>query len=289
MLTNFNAVSELLFSHPSYKQYFANIPPSGVPSYHIKSEMRRDGVKEKIVELIPDNVLINGGTSSTFSVNREVGRIEMSTKMKLSTTHEVTPNPAAPSQTSSFSSLLSKLQKGSSKTEKGELKQTPIQSPLHKDVVKSKSHERIHRSSTGHMSKAELKAASEAISKEDEARKKKKGHVVAEIISTEKSYVAHLSTLRRLYVEPLKGQIAKGKDIISRDRLNQIFLNVDVLCDLNMKLLHDLELLSSSSSSSVGQVFLTYAPFFKIYANYIDRCDLAFEELAKEKKCNKVN
>ncbi len=41
-------------------------------------------------------------------------------------------------------------------------------------------------------------------------------------------------------------------------------------------------------NKSVGVVFATYAPFFKIYAQYIDKCERAHELVLKEKTANRL-
>lgn len=114
------------------------------------------------------------------------------------------------------------------------------------------------------------------------------------MLQTERSYVENLQTtieVRRLFarwrlaaddwlwqvfIAPLKAYVAKGKPIVKEEVLEGIFLNLELIVNVNVQLLDGLEqrLGNWSNQQCVGDVFMTLAPFLKSYAQYCNR----FEE-----------
>ena len=75
----------------------------------------------------------------------------------------------------------------------------------------------------------------------------KRGHVVREILSTERRYVASLEKLVNCFHKPLEGLALP--DAV---HLQTIFGNVDLLLKFNMQLLADLE---QSGGKGIGKIF----------------------------------
>lgn len=99
-----------------------------------------------------------------------------------------------------------------------------------------------------------------------------RGLVVREIIATEATYVVSLRTISELYIEPLTLLAASGAGWITHADIKAIFSNVEAIADLNANFLLDLEARVAAGPSpgdaSVGDPFLTFGPFFKLYSQY---------------------
>jgi len=113
--------------------------------------------------------------------------------------------------------------------------------------------------------------------------------VLAEIISTEESYLQQLGWLLNLYKRPLAGEEIVG---MSLNKHNKIFPSVlDTLFTLNTKFLEDLRqcckefdeasVEGEENQSNIGKVFSDFTPFFKMYLQYVQLHDQARTALEK--------
>lgn len=105
--------------------------------------------------------------------------------------------------------------------------------------------------------------------------------VAQEILSTETSYVNSLSSINSVFVEPLtKVSTCSKTMIITPDQIQAIFNNIQVLCTLNTYFLDNLNkrmLKWDPDSTKLSDLFLQFAPFFRMYSQYVTK----FEEVPK--------
>jgi len=113
--------------------------------------------------------------------------------------------------------------------------------------------------------------------------------VAFEIESTELSYVESLETLVKTFIEPLTAALP-SEPIISKEDINNLFSNIASIAVLNRKFLTDLSARLvgwSNSTTQIGDVFLGFCPFFKMYTTYVSNHDRAtdlIKSLTKENK-----
>jgi hypothetical protein len=95
--------------------------------------------------------------------------------------------------------------------------------------------------------------------------------IVNEIIATEQAYLDFLRNLVTVWIEPLEqscGQNAKSSEVIlSEEMMKTLFSNVKLILNLNAKFLKEL---NEMKKPNVGQIFSHYAPFFKMYVQYVN-------------------
>jgi RhoGEF domain/FYVE zinc finger len=104
----------------------------------------------------------------------------------------------------------------------------------------------------------------------------KRLHVIAEILSSERTYVQRLQLTLDLYLMPLRKQ-----GILEPGELNTQFLNWELLLGLH-KDLHDSMLREQDAGVlDVGARFTTFSHFLKCYSQYLANFDRAREERAK--------
>ena len=97
-----------------------------------------------------------------------------------------------------------------------------------------------------------------------------------EIFATEKSYVASLQLLLDAFVKPLReatGAMFGGP--CSDSEINLMFGGIESIVTLNEKLLKDIGevVLNWSDVATVGPVFSAFAPYFKMYRQYVGWTD----------------
>ena len=88
-------------------------------------------------------------------------------------------------------------------------------------------------------------------------REKKRTRVIEELIASEKSYVASLQILVRVYIAPLRAVADAAADrgrIFSHEDLDLIFLNVELLLKVNGDFLAELEALEGPARGTLGVV-----------------------------------
>lgn len=99
-----------------------------------------------------------------------------------------------------------------------------------------------------------------------------------EIVSTEKSYLASLHVLLDLYLRPLS-----GSRILSDKEISAVFSNIETILLLNTRLLGDLEvhMKYEAPRQLIGGLFLEFAPYFKMYSNYVKDNETSSRLVAK--------
>lgn len=96
--------------------------------------------------------------------------------------------------------------------------------------------------------------------------------VLAEILSTEESYVSNLDTLHEVFYIPLiTAANDSSKQILPRRRIEQIFSNINVISSLNRKLLYALRdrIEKDPKNAQIGDILMDFSHFFKIYTQYV--------------------
>lgn len=88
-------------------------------------------------------------------------------------------------------------------------------------------------------------------------KKRQKARVIAEILSTEESYMQQLNLLETIFMQPLGG-------ILPPKTCEVLFTNVRSIKQMNHEFLQDLK----DKNKSLGSVFLAFAPFLQIYHGY---------------------
>eukprot|EP01102_Stenamoeba_stenopodia_P002108 TRINITY_DN11872_c0_g1_i1.p1 TRINITY_DN11872_c0_g1~~TRINITY_DN11872_c0_g1_i1.p1 ORF type:complete len:1388 (+),score=341.30 TRINITY_DN11872_c0_g1_i1:151-4314(+) len=95
----------------------------------------------------------------------------------------------------------------------------------------------------------------------------KRGHVLAEILATEKDYVGDLKLIVDVYLHPLQ-----QNKILEPAQVATIFGNVETLLGVNTQLLASLEsrIVESNGGSQVimGDIFLSMSHYLKMYSAY---------------------
>jgi len=106
--------------------------------------------------------------------------------------------------------------------------------------------------------------------------------IAQEIYTTEVTYVEALETACNKYYKSLMNA-ARSDPTISVENIKLIFGNIEQILPLNKKFLEDLEqrVKAWTATSLLGDLFLKYAPFLKLYGTYSKGYDSAIEALNK--------
>lgn len=116
-------------------------------------------------------------------------------------------------------------------------------------------------------------------SSSDEGEKiaKQRGYVVQELIDTEKKYVAQLQLVVDVFIDPLRLE-----RILDDGDIKEQFLNWEPILGLHEQLLEQLEAGSSAlGDTKVGQIFIKYSSFFKMYMQYLSNFEIALTRRAE--------
>lgn len=99
-------------------------------------------------------------------------------------------------------------------------------------------------------------------------------HIVAELVTTERTYVQHLELLQAFK------NLVEERGIIPGDAVHDIFLNLNSLLDFQRRFLIRVEQTNAMSEEEQnwGRPFQVYADAFKVYEPYI----------ANQKKCERI-
>src|SRR3989338_2235174 len=111
----------------------------------------------------------------------------------------------------------------------------------------------------------------------DDNRSERRKHIVVELVSTERTYVAGLKLMLTHYKEPLQA-------VLSPIEVNTIFSIVEVLYDFHKLLLDGLEERVTqwgSNDTLIGSYFLHMVVFFRTYSTYVNNYNLAIEILTE--------
>ena len=119
----------------------------------------------------------------------------------------------------------------------------------------------------------------EAAMAKKEKREKTRAHVLEEILSTERTYVGALHTLKKVYLDPLRMVADAPRGVIfSHVDLDSIFLNIDVIAKVNDKFLEELQ----AEGANYAEVIKAATRQFKgCYTRYVNNYDDAEAKLRK--------
>ncbi len=92
---------------------------------------------------------------------------------------------------------------------------------------------------------------------------------IAELIDTEETYVNILNICIKQYYNDL----SKDEKIINADDLRDIFNDIQKIYQLNTALLQDLK--SSQQTDTIGEQFIKFCPYLKMYQHYCNNYDTA--------------
>eukprot|EP00013_Stygamoeba_regulata_P002586 CAMPEP_0177636664 /NCGR_PEP_ID=MMETSP0447-20121125/4557_1 /TAXON_ID=0 /ORGANISM="Stygamoeba regulata, Strain BSH-02190019" /LENGTH=787 /DNA_ID=CAMNT_0019138537 /DNA_START=40 /DNA_END=2403 /DNA_ORIENTATION=- len=88
-------------------------------------------------------------------------------------------------------------------------------------------------------------------------------NIINEIIDTEKHYVRDMEIMRDVYLIPLR-----EKNLLTKDELNSIFGNVELIITVNRQLLEALVIEVEKQHSDIGAAFLRVGQYLKVYSQY---------------------
>lgn len=112
-----------------------------------------------------------------------------------------------------------------------------------------------------------------------EKMKVTRDQITQEIVDTEVSYTSSLGTTISDFLDPLeKLSSSPETQIISSEQVNILFSNIRTLKQLNLKFLEDLKKRRTqewTENDCMGDLFLSFAPFFKMYTMYVNNHNAA--------------
>eukprot|EP01105_Mastigella_eilhardi_P006677 TRINITY_DN1821_c0_g1_i1.p1 TRINITY_DN1821_c0_g1~~TRINITY_DN1821_c0_g1_i1.p1 ORF type:complete len:1100 (+),score=212.35 TRINITY_DN1821_c0_g1_i1:105-3302(+) len=114
------------------------------------------------------------------------------------------------------------------------------------------------------------------------ARDKARNCVAQELLSTERTYVENLQTLNTVFVDPVRSRLP--------EELAHILSNLGVIQQYSLFLLTELEkrMTTWSKSQRLGDVFVKFASFLKVYTTYVNCYETCFqlvnEQIKKDKE-----
>ncbi|KAG2387400.1 hypothetical protein C9374_001732 [Naegleria lovaniensis] len=113
-----------------------------------------------------------------------------------------------------------------------------------------------------------------------------------EILSTEESYYSALSTCKTLFMDPLLNDAqTKKKPILKMEDINEIFGELPSIMQASEMLMSDLRKEIAKWPTSpilIGNIFKSFAPFFRMYSKYINNFDSVSEKVEKLEKSSKT-
>jgi len=106
-------------------------------------------------------------------------------------------------------------------------------------------------------------------------RMKTRKNIVKEIVATENTYVQALEMLVAFFSRP-------AQNFLSPDDATTVFSNVEMILPCQAKFLEDLR--TAQETSRIGQVFVDFAPYFKMYNTYVANFEDSMAMIQKLKK-----
>jgi hypothetical protein len=185
------------------------------------------------------------------------------------TSGEGTPPPIPPKREQGSVSPTQSLSNSSSTT--------PAASPLQRRMSRDSSDSLTRSNSTSIAPRIVLPPSPKTITPEQET---KRGYIVKETYTTEVTYIECMETALMKYYKPLLEK-SKNDPSINVDHLRNIFSSLENIMPLNKKLLQQIEerVKSWSNTQLIGDVFLLFAPFLKLYTTYSKNYESAIQSL----------
>ena len=106
---------------------------------------------------------------------------------------------------------------------------------------------------------------------------KTRKNIIKEIVKTEQTYVEALQMLVAFYSRP-------SQNFLTHDEASKVFSNIEMILPCQSKFLDDLR--TSQSDGRMGQVFVDFAPYFKMYNTYVANFENSMQMIVKLKKRN---
>eukprot|EP00045_Choanoeca_perplexa_P013590 m.154690 g.154690 ORF g.154690 m.154690 type:complete len:1181 (+) comp16394_c1_seq8:839-4381(+) len=139
---------------------------------------------------------------------------------------------------------------------------------------------------------------------EAESVGRKRMHIVNEMVTTEDRYIRVLDMIVEVFLKPLEAAATSGgssrmssdsiasfdwtkKSIaITKDQVRAIFLEVASIANLNHQFLEELDkrFCNWTTDATVGDVFLKYVRFFKVYVTFSNNFDVALSTINQCRK-----
>eukprot|EP00026_Physarum_polycephalum_P003481 Phypoly_transcript_03493.p1 GENE.Phypoly_transcript_03493~~Phypoly_transcript_03493.p1 ORF type:complete len:737 (+),score=102.33 Phypoly_transcript_03493:194-2212(+) len=122
--------------------------------------------------------------------------------------------------------------------------------------------------------------------KELQKNERQRNKVAFEILETEKTYVKNLDTLVKVFLTPLR-ELSRGPDpLVTSEDLTKIFSNCEMIAQIHKQLLESLEerMTKWSKTQLIGDIFVKWAPFLKLYTQYVSNYNVSLSTLAECKK-----
>lgn len=110
-------------------------------------------------------------------------------------------------------------------------------------------------------------------------KKGKRELVAREILSSEQSYVTSLQALSAHFIDPLQASATSRQPIVSMEEHQILFKNMTSILHLNLGFLESLGecIRGWNDSSTLGDLFIRFSPFFKLYTVYVNNYDRALK------------
>eukprot|EP01119_Soliformovum_irregulare_P008156 TRINITY_DN2109_c1_g1_i2.p1 TRINITY_DN2109_c1_g1~~TRINITY_DN2109_c1_g1_i2.p1 ORF type:complete len:778 (-),score=215.77 TRINITY_DN2109_c1_g1_i2:139-2472(-) len=101
--------------------------------------------------------------------------------------------------------------------------------------------------------------------------------VILEIIDTEEDYIEDLQIIINVYLSGMRKD-----DIATKEELNAIFSNIELLLGVNKQLLDGFK--KTSTAQSIAESFISVSDFLKMYGTYCSNQSVSFEVISKLKE-----
>lgn len=113
--------------------------------------------------------------------------------------------------------------------------------------------------------------------------------IAMEIVHTETFYVSSIEKLISWYLLPIRDVANKGSEGITPADVREIFSNIELIVNVNKEFLKDLKARFTpwTKDTCIGDVFLKFIPFFKIYTDYGSSYDSALAKVNQLMESNK--
>ncbi len=108
-------------------------------------------------------------------------------------------------------------------------------------------------------------------------RFRRRGYIVKELYDTEKSYITSLEYLITQKKYLLKNAEFVEQPLLTTKEVTTLFSNVETLRDFNKKFFKEIEkrIMTWNHNQKIGDVFIRYAPFFRLYNEYFQNYERA--------------
>ncbi|CAG8575202.1 3988_t:CDS:2 [Funneliformis caledonium] len=128
---------------------------------------------------------------------------------------------------------------------------------------------------------ANMEKETDAVTRARQMRK----FIISEIYSTEQSYLAHMRTLKKIFMDPCIQASLTPHPLMIKDDVEIIFAHIDELINLSDTIVESFEISMDpweDYDSKMGQVFLKYGNKFEVFEKYAENIQRSRQLLAKK-------